>query len=221
MTRPSLQLAALLLALGLPACSVSSRAPVERQEYVVRARDADAIQPTTARPVIRVAPVDVAPHIRGIAIVTESGRVQTMVNQGFAAPIHSMVENAVVDRLRATGRYGVVIAPGHPSPAPVALRLTLRAFEIVVTSSGYDARVVFDGILERDQDRSILRTFRATADRPAAQAADGGFVKALEESLNAAIDAVLEELEKAGLGGASPGRPDSQQEDRGEPQRVG
>jgi ABC-type uncharacterized transport system auxiliary subunit len=213
--------ASMLVAIAVASCSMPSRAPVERQEFVLRARDADAIRSSTERAVIRVAPVELAPHVRGVAIVTEGGRVQTMVNQGFAAPINTMVGNAVVDRLRATGRYGVVVPPGHPSPAPVVLRLTLRAFEIAVTSVGYEARVVFDGVLERDTDRSIIRTFRTGASRPAEGAANGGFVRALEDALNAAIDALLAELEAAGLGGSPPGIPESDREDRGEPPKIG
>src|SRR5436853_1414652 len=199
MTRRTLTIFSIALLL-VPACSVPSKAPASHEEYLLRARGSDAIKPSTERATIRVAPVDVAPHMHGIAVVTESGRVQTMVNQGFAAPIHSLVENAVVDRLRATGRYGVVLGPGHPSAAPVALRLTLRAFEIAVTSTGYEGHVVFDGLIERDSDRSILGTFRASADRPAGDASHGGFVRSLEEALNDAIDVILHELEAAGLG---------------------
>jgi ABC-type uncharacterized transport system auxiliary subunit len=196
---------ALVAGLPLASCGLpSSRAPAETSAYVIRARGADAIPSTTERAMIRVAPVDVAAHIRGLAIVTDDGRVRTMVNQGFAAPIHTLVEEAVTDRLRASGRYGVVLSPGHPSAAPLTLRLTLRAFEIAVIDSGYVARVVFDGLLEREGDRRILRAFRASADRPANGPENGGFIHGLEEALNAAIDVLLQELEAAGVGGVAP-----------------
>jgi ABC-type uncharacterized transport system auxiliary subunit len=194
----------LLLGLLLASCSMNTRPPVETEQYVVRARGADVMPSTTERAVLRLAPVDVAAHVRGVAIVTDDGRVRTMVNQGFAAPIHTLVEEAVTDRLRASGRYGVVLPPGHPGSAPLTLRLTLRAFEIAVTDSGYAARVVFDGLLEREQDRRILRAFRAAADRPAEGPAKGGFVHGLEEALNGAIDVLLQELETAGVGGTAP-----------------
>jgi ABC-type uncharacterized transport system auxiliary subunit len=196
----------LLLLPGLLAasCGMNTRAPAETEHYVVRARGADVMPSTTERAVLRLAPVEVAAHVRGVAIVTDDGRVRTMVNQGFAAPIHTLVEEAVADRLRSSGRYGIVLPPGHPGSAPLTLRLTLRAFEIAVADSGYVARVVFDGLLEREQDRRILRSFRAAADRPAEGPARGGFVHGLEEALNAAIDVLLQELETAGVGGAAP-----------------
>jgi ABC-type uncharacterized transport system auxiliary subunit len=153
--------------------------------------------------VIRVAPVAVAAHIRGVAIVTDDGRVRTMVNQRFAAPLSSLVEDAVSDRLRATGRYGAVLSPGHATAAPFVLRLTLRAFEVVVTDGGYVARVVFDGLVERENDRRIVRSFRAGADRPANGPEGGGFVRGLEDALNGAIDVLLQELDAAGVSQAA------------------
>lgn len=199
---PSRIIAALLIT--LPACSTGSRAPAEPEHYLIRARGADAIPASTERPMIRVAPVEVAPHIRGIAVVTDDGRVRTMVNQGFAAPLNGLVENAVTDRLRASGRYGVVLSPAQSSAAPFVLRLTLRAFEISVTDSGYVAHVVFDGLIERESERRIVRAFRAGADRPADGPTGGGFVRGLEEALNAAIDVILTELESGGIGGVAP-----------------
>jgi ABC-type uncharacterized transport system auxiliary subunit len=133
-----------------------------------------------------------------------------MVNQSFAAPIPTLVAEAVTDRLRASGRFGAVLAPGNPSAAPLTLRLTLRAFEIVVTDFGYAARVVFDSLLERDAERRIVRSFRAAADRPAQGPERGGFVHGLEDALNAAIDVIIQELEAAGVGGVAPHlRPES------------
>ena len=219
MIRPTRALLLGLSALLLGSCGMSSRSPAERETYVVRARGVDALPPTTDRTVIRLAPVAVAAHIRGVAVVTDDGRVRTMVNQGFAAPINTLVEDAVTDRLRASGRYGIVLPPGHPSSAPLTLRLTLRSFEIGVTDAGYQARVVFDALLERESDRRVVRAFRASADRPAAGPERGGFVHGLEEALHAAIDSLLQELENAGVGGVSPlFRPESLPE---EPGRLG
>jgi ABC-type uncharacterized transport system auxiliary subunit len=183
----------------LLSCATQSRAPSESELYLLRARGADAIPPTTDRALLRVAPVGVAAHVRGIAIVTDDGRVRTLVNQRFAAPIPALVEDAVTDRLRASGRFGAVLPPGHPSDAPFVLRLVLRAFEIVVTDSGYVARVTFDGLIERD--RAVIRSFRASADRVADGPDRGGFVRGLEDALNGAIDIILQELETAGIGG--------------------
>jgi uncharacterized lipoprotein YmbA len=118
----------LLGALLIAACSTGSRAPVESELYLVRAQGADVIASTTDRAVVRVAPVAVAPHIHGIAIVTDDSRVRTMVNQRFAAPLNALVEEAVSDRLRATGKYGAVLPPAHPSAAPFVRRIPLRAF---------------------------------------------------------------------------------------------
>jgi ABC-type uncharacterized transport system auxiliary subunit len=194
------RLALVLLAAALGACSMPSRAPSEPELYLVRARGAEVIAPTAERAVLRVAPVAVAAHIRGVAIVTDDGRVRTMVNQGFAAPLHSLVEEAVTDRLRASNRFGIVLSPAQASSAPFTLRLTLRSFEIAVTDAGYVARVAFDGMVERDAERRVIRTFRAAAERPAEGPARGGFVKALEDAMNGAIDGVLAELEAAGVG---------------------
>jgi ABC-type uncharacterized transport system auxiliary subunit len=192
-------------ALVIASCSMpKSRAAVEREQYVIRARGAEAMPTTTERATIRVAPVGIAAHIRGVAIVTDDGRVRTMVNQSFAAPIGTLVEEAVTDRLRASGRFGVVLPPGHPSSAPLTLRLSLRAFEITVTDVGYQARVVFDGLLEREPDRRVVRAFRASADRPAQGPGQGGFVHGLEDALNGAIDGLIQELEAAGVGGIAP-----------------
>jgi ABC-type uncharacterized transport system auxiliary subunit len=198
-------LVCLVAAFAIGGCNVGgSRAPAESELYLVRARGADTIAPTTERAMIRVAPVDIAAHIRGIAIVTNDGRVRTMVNQGFAAPLHGLVEDAVTDRLRASGRYGVVLSPAHPSAAPFVLRLTLRAFEVVVMDTGYVARVVFDGLVEREADRKVVRAFRAGAERATEGPAGGGFVRGLEDALNGAIDVILQELEAAGIGGVAP-----------------
>jgi hypothetical protein len=95
------------------------------------------------------------------------------------------------------------------------LRLTLRAFEITVTDTVYAARVVFDALLERESDRRVVRAFRASADRPAESPARGGFVHGLEDALNGAIDVLIQELEAAGVGGASPARPESLPVDSG------
>jgi len=207
----------LLGALLLASCSMPSRAPVEREQYLVRATGAESLSSTSEPAMVRLAPVDVAAHIRGVAIVTEDGRVRTMVNQGFAAPINTLVAETVTDRLRASGRFGAVLAPGNPSAAPVTLRLTLRSFEIAVTDAGYSARVVFDGLIERDADRRIVRSFRAAADRPAQGPERGGFVRGLEEALNAAIDVIIQELETAGVGGVAPHlRPESLPKESGD-----
>jgi ABC-type uncharacterized transport system auxiliary subunit len=191
----------LAAALALAACSTGSRAPAESELYLLRAQGADAIPATTERAMVRVAPVDLAAHVRGIAIVTGDGRVRTMVNQRFAAPIPELVEDAVTDRLRASGRFGTVLPPRHAADAPFLLRLRVRAFEVVVADTGYLARVVFDGLIERD--RKLVRSFRAAADRTAADAERGGFVRGLEDALNGAIDVVIQELEQAGAGGVA------------------
>jgi ABC-type uncharacterized transport system auxiliary subunit len=189
----------LVCAFLIASCSTGSRSPAESELYLVRAQGADVIPSTTERALVRVAPVAVAPHIRGVAIVTDDGRVRTMVNQRFAAPLNALVEEAVSDRLRAAGKYGAVLSPSHPSTAPFVLRLTLRSFEIVVADYGYTARVVFDGLIERENDRAVVRAFRAGADRPTEGPAGGGFVRGLESALNGAIDALVTELDAAGV----------------------
>jgi ABC-type uncharacterized transport system auxiliary subunit len=193
-----------LAAAFLGACSVGTpRAPSEPELYLVRAQGADAPPASSERAVLRVAPVGVAAHIRGVAIVTDDGRVRTMVNQRFAAPLNALVEDAVTDRLRASGRYGVVLPPAQATAAPFVLRLTLRAFEIVVTDGGYVARVAFDGLIERENDRRVVRSFRAAADRSATGPEGGGFVRGLEDALNGAIDVLMQELDAAGVGAAA------------------
>jgi ABC-type uncharacterized transport system auxiliary subunit len=196
MRPPALLVAALLVA---TACSTPSRAPADPALYLVRAQGTGEIPASTARAILRIAPVEVAAHIRGIAIVTPDGRVRTMVQQGFAAPLATLVEDAVTDRLRASGRYGTVLSPRSVMAAPVSLRLAVREFEILVTDTSYVARVTFDGVIERDG--AVVRSFRAGAERLASGADGPAFVRALEDAMNGAIDAVQQQLEEAGIGG--------------------
>ena len=178
-------------------CSMSSRAPAER-EQLPRAgpgRGRDPRRPPSA-PSSGVAPVAVAAHIRGVAIVTDDGRVRTMVNQGFAAPLHTLVEEAVTDRLRAAGRYGAVLAPGHPSAAPFACASRCGRSRSSSPTPGTSRGSCSTGSIERENDRG---------DRPGVPGQPptarpkgperGGFVRGLEDALNAAIDVLLQELE--------------------------
>ncbi len=198
MKRRAAVTSALALVVLLAACSIvaGTRPPGEAETYVVKARSAES-RPASGGPVIRVADIEVASHLRGVTITSAGGRVQTLVNTRFAAPIHEMVEDVIVDRLRSSGRFSTVLPSGDPGKADRTLRLQLRTFEVDVSGSQDLAIAGLDGTLTPEGERTLLATLHCRGDSAVRSREPEDLVSALEAALNAAVDALLVELTKA------------------------
>ncbi|HYC79147.1 MAG TPA: ABC-type transport auxiliary lipoprotein family protein [Planctomycetota bacterium] len=174
--------AALLL---LAACA--SRPPAESELFLLRPAAPDSRPVAPAAPVLRLAPVDLAAHLRGLSYVESNGRVTTLVNVRFAAPLAELIEDAVVDRLRASGRFSAVLPHGHPGRSERTLRLRVRRCEIDASGAAYEAVVALEGTLDDDASR-LARPFRAEGRATPRGEGAAAHVRALEDALRVALD---------------------------------
>lgn len=188
MTRCGAPLAGLVLLLA----SCGSRPPVESADYVLRP-DAPASRAAAAgAPSVRVAPVEVASHVRGLSFVDADGRVSVLVRARFAAPLAEMVADAAADRCRASGLWATTLPAGHPGRADETFRLRVRRFEIDAAGADYAATVALEGSLERDGARTVPRVFSVEERVRPASTTPADLVAALEAALGAALDRALE-----------------------------
>ena len=188
------RLACLSIALLGAAAACGGHEIPEPELFLVRTQSETRRSPEAGAPAIRLATVDVSPHLRGIAMILEDGEVRTFVNQRYAAPVSSLVETAVTDRLRATGLFSVVTGPTDPARTALSLRIVVRAFNIEHGgTTGWQGSVVLGGTLEKDDERRVIGAFTASGLAPSEKSETRSFVRAIEAALAHALD----ELESA------------------------
>jgi len=117
-----------------------------------------------------------------IALLRSDQRFDFYAASRWAAPAPELVENVMIDALRATGAFTAVFDDSAPFAPRYSLRCTLRRFEADYTSgTGGQAprvQVALDCTLGRHRDRELLATFTAH-----------GSAQAQEDRLNAVVAA--------------------------------
>lgn len=122
-------LAAIALAALLSGCATAPAPAPERYSLVIDVPAAAGPAPA-AGGVIRVAPVLAPAWLRGRGICYrlayhDTARLATYAESAWAAPLPSMLTQAVEDALAARGRWRAVIGPGTSARADVAVRVHL------------------------------------------------------------------------------------------------
>jgi ABC-type uncharacterized transport system auxiliary subunit len=131
-----------------------------------------------------------------IALLRSDRRFDFYAATHWAAPAPDLVENAIIDALRAGGGFSSVLDDSSPFAPRYNLRCGLRRFEADYTSTGSQSPTVFvslDCTVGRHRDRELLGSFVAEGSAPAGEDRLNAIVAAFE---SAASKAVLE-LESA------------------------
>lgn len=166
----------------------SATTPSAPEAWIIRPpATGNAVVPAPNAPVLRIATTETAPHLRGLVVTAKDGRVRTFVGHDFAAPIGTMVEDALRAGLVNSGRYRFVLSSTSAGRADIMVRLRVTRFEIAEVDSGWEAIVALSLTVENDERKvtatpSISGTSRCEGETPAA------FVAALERALGNALE---------------------------------
>jgi cholesterol transport system auxiliary component len=172
------------------------------QTYVLRLPPPAATDGETSKGTLLVQRPEAGPGLDTdrIALIRSDRRFDVYAASRWAAPAPDMVESALVDFLRGTGRYAAVLDDGAPFAPVYDLRVTLRRFEADYTAgegSPPVVHVVLDCTLGRRRDRVLLSSFTASGSAPAGDDRLGSVVAAFEAATGAAVTELRRALEAA------------------------
>jgi cholesterol transport system auxiliary component len=126
-----------------------------------------------------------------IALLRSDQRFDFYAASRWAAPAPDLVENVMIDALRATGAFTAVFDDSAPFAPRYSLRCALRRFEADYTAgSGSQmptVQVALDCTLGRHRDRELLATFTAQGSAPAREDRVNAVVAAFESATAAAM----------------------------------
>jgi ABC-type uncharacterized transport system auxiliary subunit len=124
-----------------------------------------------------------------IALLRSDRRFDFYAASHWAAPAPDLVENAIVDALRAGGGFTSVLDDSSPFAPRYNLRCGLRRFEADYTHGG-GAPTVFvslDCTVGRHRDRELLGSFVAEGSAPAGEDRLNAVVAAFESAVSKAV----------------------------------
>jgi ABC-type uncharacterized transport system auxiliary subunit len=137
-----------------------------------------------------------------IALLRSDRRFDFYAASHWAAPAPDLVENAIIDALRAGGGFSSVLDDASPFAPRYDLRCALRRFEADYTSNpGSKAPTVFvslDCTVGRHRDRELLGSFVAEGSAAAADDRLNAVVAAFESAASKAV-AELESAARAAV----------------------
>lgn len=194
--RVNASLIVLLSALGLTGCGgLLDSKMAATQSYVLRLPPPEPTAGGAALGSVLVRRPEAGPGLNTdrIALVREGGRFDFYAAARWAAPTPDLVESALVDALRATGRYSAVMDDASPFAPRYDLRVTLRRFEADYSSGSADPviHVVMDCTLGRRRDRQLLASFTAEGSARADANRLGAVIAAFESASTAAVGKLL------------------------------
>jgi cholesterol transport system auxiliary component len=192
----------LLPALLLPGCGglLESRL-ASPQSYVLRLPPPAAQPGDTPLGSVLVQRPETGPglHTDRIALVRDGGRFDFYEAARWAAPTPDLLESALVDALRATGRYSAVMDDASPFAPRYDLRVSLRRFEADYSSGDANPviHVVMDCTLGRRRDRQLLASFTAQGSARADANRLGAVIAAFESASATAVARLLDATHEA------------------------
>ena len=163
------------------------------QAYVLRLPPAPASPAATPAGSILVQRPEPGPGLDSwnIALLRSDRRFDFYAASHWAAPAPDLVENAIVDALRAGGGFASVLDDSSPFAPRYDLRCGLRRFEADYTrNSGTNAPTVFvslDCTVGRHRDRELLGSFVAEGSAAAAEDRLNAVVAAFEAAASKAV----------------------------------
>jgi cholesterol transport system auxiliary component len=209
-TRLSAASAVLLVSLLSPGCGgVFESSLAAPQAYVLRLPTPDAATEAATLGSVLVQRPEAGPGLATdrIALVRSEGRFDYFAAARWAAPTPDIVESAVVDALRATGRYSAVFDDAAPFAPRYDLRVTMRRFEADYANGGVPTiHVMLDCTVGRRRDRTLLASFTAQGSARAAEDRLGAVVAAFETSTASAVAQLLTATHSAIAADGSEGR---------------
>jgi cholesterol transport system auxiliary component len=145
-------------------------------------------------------------HTDRIALVRDGGKFDFFEAARWAAPTPDLIESALVDALRATGRYSAVMDDASPFAPRYDLRVSLRRFEADYSMGGASPviHVVMDCTLGRRRDRQLLASFTAQGSAHADANRLGAVIAAFESASAAAVAQLLAATHQAVSSDARP-----------------
>jgi cholesterol transport system auxiliary component len=188
---------------ALAACSGGLRSNVPpEQTYVLRAAAPDSGESAAPVPApaatLRVSRPLALPGLGSdrIRVLRDEHLLDAYAGSRWAAPLPEVVAALAVESLRASGGFASVEDDRAPFAANYELRITLRRFEAVYSDASAAAaptvRVSFDCAVVRRLDGSILRSFAAEAEAPAASNRMGAVIDAFESAERRAFALTVE-----------------------------
>lgn len=200
--RPNARLLVMLSALALTGCGgLLDSKMAAPQSYVLRLPPPASEAGDVALGSVLVQRPEAGPGLSSdrIALVREGGKFDFYAAARWAAPTPDLVESALVDALRATGKYSAVMDDASPFAPRYDLRVTLRRFEADYSSGGAHPviHVVMDCTLGRRRDRQLLASFTAQGSARADANRLGAVVAAFESASAVAVGQLLDATHQA------------------------
>jgi cholesterol transport system auxiliary component len=160
------------------------------QSYVLRLPAPAAVPEPVAAGALRVLWPAAGPGLNSdrIAVLRGDRRFDVYAATRWAAPAPEMLGDALVEYLRATGRFPVVLDDASPYLPHYNLRCGLTRFEADYTVGGNapTVQVTLDCTFGRHRDRALLANFVARGSAPAGDDRIGAVVAAFETATTAA-----------------------------------
>jgi cholesterol transport system auxiliary component len=202
----TLRAMALLSALVLGGCSgVFESDLAAPQAYVLRLPPATVAGPPATERSVLVQRPEAGPGLDSerIALLRSENRFDFYAASRWAAPAPILVEGLMIDAMRASGTFSVVLDDSAPFSPHYNLRCALRRFEADYTKSGA-APTIFvslDCTLGRHRDRGLIASFTAQGSAVAAEdrlnsvvgAFESATASAMTELARAATEAVAQD----------------------------
>ena len=186
-------------ALLLTACSGVFESKLEApQAYVLRLpppANVPAVAPNAGSVLLQRPEAGPGLDSDRIVLLRSGQRFDVYAASRWAAPAPDLVENVMIDALRATGSFAAVFDDTSPYAPRYNLRCAMRRFEADYSSGGRapTVHVVLDCTLGRHRDRALLGSFTARG----SAVADEDRVSAVVAAFESATAGAMTELGRA------------------------
>jgi uncharacterized lipoprotein YmbA len=182
---------------GLGACQSSPVEPVTF--YGLGLAIEGPLELPEAGPVLRILPVEVAPHLRGITIVRRpSGIVDPLLYHQWIGPLEALVEDALRAAIEKTGAARLVLGSRTPGRPDLLLRVRVARLEIEDAGAGEETSAVaeLEALLLANDAAETIRGFaRHRARVPARDVANvPGVVAAIDAAFVEAASAAARRI---------------------------
>lgn len=195
-------LTVLCATLSLGACSgVFESKLAAPQAYVLRLPLATAPATAANAGTLLVQRPEAGPGLDSdrIALLRSEQRFDFYAASRWAAPAPDLIENVMIDALRATGSFSAVFDDSAPFAPRYSLRCALRRFEADYTAekSVPTVNVALDCTLGRRRDRELLATISAQGSAAARDDRLNAVVAAFEAATATAMSELARDVAEA------------------------
>lgn len=133
-----------------------------------------------------------------IALIQGGQRIDWYRNARWSGELPLVIQNQIIDALRAGGRFATVESEDAPFAATYLLEVEIRHFEADYTAGGLPVvRVELTGTMGKRQDRNVTLSYTATGQASADADRLQSVTSAFQTALTQALDQLTQQLQPA------------------------